>query len=169
MGEKGQYLDILNRKDAPRFGKVRIVGTGINEIITIEAALAQAEDVGLDLVLVSDEASPPVVRVQDFKKIEYEKKKARKASLKSQSILKEIQFKVNISDHDLGTKLAKINKFLEKGDKVRIQVRLKGRERENPERAFQLLTRITEATQARITPIPGPVAMALLEPMKLQK
>jgi len=142
-----------------------MVGNGLNEIIHISEAFGRAEDLGLDLVLVSTDVKPPVVRIQDFKKIEYEKKKARKAN-KQVSSLKEIQFKINISDHDLATKINKIEKFLERGDKVKISVRLKGRERENPERAYDLLNRVETSVECKANKIPGPMAISILEPIK---
>ncbi len=160
------FLEVIGRSAAHRFGKVRLVGEGINEITTIQDAVRQAEDMGLDLILVSDEATPPVVRIEDFKKLEYEKKKAKKANKQAVSALKEVQFKVNISEHDLATKLDKINKFLDRGDKVKISVKLKGRERENPERAFELLKKVSSSVECKVNFIPGPIAISILEPVK---
>jgi translation initiation factor IF-3 len=156
-------LDIITRAMARTFPKVRLVGEGSNEIVPTEFALQQADDAGLDLVVVSDKSDPPVVRIQDYKKLEYEKKKARQTKQKS-SELKEIQLKVNISDHDLQTKINNILRFIERGDKVKVTVRLKGRERDTPERAHQLVARVTESVTCKVTRIPGPIAMALLEP-----
>lgn len=162
---KGLFLEILSRTAAHHLSQVRMVGNGVNEIVHISEAFSRAEDLGLDLVLVSTDVTPPVVRIQDFKKIEYEKKKARKAS-KQVSSLKEVQFKVNISDHDLATKISKIEKFLERGDKVKISVKLKGRERESPERAHELLRRVENTVDCKISRIPGPMPMTILEPAK---
>ncbi|MBI2602818.1 MAG: translation initiation factor IF-3 [Deltaproteobacteria bacterium] len=162
-------MEIIGRSIAYRFDKVRIVGSGMNEIVTIRDAMTRAEELGLDLVMVSPEAKPPVVRIEDFKKLEYEKKKAKKAKKQPVSSLKEIQFKVNISEHDLATKLAKINKFLERGDKVKVSIKLKGRERENPERAHELLEKVVQAVDCKVNRIPGPIAMLLLEPVKKTK
>ncbi len=159
-------MEILNRVSARKLNQVRMVGEGVNEVISIMDALKRAEEIGLDLVLVSGDAKPPVVRIQDFKKIEYEKKKAKKAN-KSSSSLKEIQFKINISEHDLNTKISKIDKFLKRGDKVKISVRLKGRERETPERAFNLLERVEKAVECKVTKVGGPIAMSILEPVKV--
>ena len=161
-------MEILSRASAHKLSQVRMVGEGGNEIIHISEAFGRAEDQGLDLVLVSMDSSPPVVRIQDFKKLEYEKKKARKAS-KQTSCLKEVQFRVNISDHDLQTKVSRIEKFLERGDKVKIMVRLKGRERESPERAHQLIDRVAEAVDCRVNKLPGPIAIAIFEPQKKTK
>jgi translation initiation factor IF-3 len=163
---KGIFLEVIGRAAAHRFKQVRIVGEGVNEIILIQEAIRRAEDLGLDLVLVSGEATPPVVRVEDFKKIEYEKKKAKKAQKQAVSVLKEVQFKVNISDHDFATKLAKIRNFLDRGDKVKVSIKLKGRERESPERARTLLERVADAVECKVNVIPGPIAMTILEPVK---
>ena len=146
--------------------QVRLVGEGQNEFVTIQEAFRRSDDLGLDLVLVSATTTPPVVRIQDFKKLEYEKKKARKSSKPLNSVLKEIQFKINISDHDLATKLSKINEFLQRGDKVKISVRLKGREKENPDRAYQLIQRVASSVDCKVNPIAGPMAMVILEPLK---
>jgi translation initiation factor IF-3 len=160
-------LEILSKSDLRKFGEVRLVGDSSNEIVSISDAWNRAEDDGLNLVLVSDQATPPVVRIQDFRKLEYERKKARKAQKKSSSSsLKEIQFKINISDHDLQTKVNKAMKFLEKGDKVKVVVRLKGRERDNPQRAWELIERVAEQLPCKMTKGSGPIAMATLEPEK---
>lgn len=160
-------MEILEKVDLRKFDQVRLVGEGTNEILSIMKAWDMAEDGGLNLVLVSDQSDPPVVRIQDFKKLEYERKKARKAQKKaSSSSLKEIQFKINISDHDLETKVNKAKKFLEKGDKVKIVVRLKGRERDNPQRAWELIDRVSGMVPSKVTKGTGPIAMATLEPEK---
>ena len=158
-------MEIVNRAIAQRLKEVRMVGNGINEIIHIDEALHIAEDRGLDLVLVSEEVTPPVVRIQDFKKIEYNKKKARKASKQTNLPLKEIYFKVNISDHDLSTKVSKIDNFLKRGNKVKISVRLKGRENDSPERAVDLIKRVVSLVECQYNIIPGPMAIAILEPV----
>ena len=142
--------------------RVRLVGEGSNEVVPTEFAIRQAEEQGLDLVIVSDKSDPPVVRIQDFKKLEYEKKKAKAKQARS-SELKEIQLKVNISDHDLQTKINAIKKFLERGDKVKLSVRLKGRERETPERASALLKKVSESVECKVSRIPGPMTIAILE------
>jgi translation initiation factor IF-3 len=137
-------LDILTRAMARQVPRVRLVGESTNEIVPTEMALRQADDMGLDLVIVSDKSDPPVVRIQDFKKLEYERKKAKQGKTRT-SELKEIQLKVNISDHDLQTKIGAVKRFLERGDKVKLMVRLKGREREAPERAQALIHKVAEA------------------------
>ena len=162
-------MEIISRAQGKKLGQVRLVGNGTNEIVDINQVFDVAEDDGLDVVLVSAEVSPPVVRIQDYNKIEYEKKKARAKSKQHRSDLKEIQLKANISDHDLETKLNNVRKFLDRGDKVKIVVRLKGRERENPERARELIARVSDAVECKCSIIPGPQAIAILEPLKTKK
>lgn len=152
--------------------KVRLVGDGVNEITTIHAALTLAEDQGLDLVLVSDKPVPPVVRIQDFRKLEYERRKAKKLQKKSahQSVLKEVQLRINISDHDLQTKISRGRKFLERGDKVKVVVQLRGRERDFIQKAWALIDRFAEASQpCRVQKGGGPSVACILEPEKATK
>lgn len=146
--------------------EVRLVGEGRNEIVQALEALRLAEEEGLNLVLVSaPEAIPPVVRIEDFKKLQYEKKKKQKANRQT-SDLKEIQLKANITDHDLTTKVNAIEKFLTRGDKVKVVVRLKGRERDNPQRAHDLVDRVLSSVTvaSKSHKIPGPIATAIIEP-----
>lgn len=159
-------MRVLERSDLRSMKDVRLVGEGLNDIVSILDAWNRAEEEGLDLVLVSSEdAIPPVVRIQDFNKLQYEKKKKQRQA-KHKTELKEIQLKANISDHDLQTKVSKIEKFLERGDKVKITVRLKGRERDNPQRAFDLMGKAIDAVTVahKANRIPGPIASAILEP-----
>lgn len=121
----------MTRASSVAFPKVRLVGEDTNEVLTIELALKLAYDQGLDLILVSDKSDPPVVKIQDYKKLLYEKKKEKQKQRQShQPEVKEIQLKPNITDHDLGTKINAMKRFLQRGDKVKLSLRLKGRERE---------------------------------------
>lgn len=155
-------MDIFTRAMARSVPRVRLVGEGSNEIVPTDFALRQADEQGLDLVIVSDKSDPPVVRIQDYKKLEYEKKKARAKQTRT-SEMKEIQLKVNISAHDLQTKISAIKRFLERGDKVKVTVRLKGRERESPERASQLIARVAENVECKYSKLPGPINIAIFE------
>jgi translation initiation factor IF-3 len=157
-------LQVINRVAARNYTKVRLVGEETNEIVSVLEALSRAEEAGLDLVMISDKGDFPVMRVQDFKKVQYELKKAKKKQVVQE--LKEIQLKLNIADHDFQTKINAIDKFLGRGDKVKVVVRLKGRERENPERARQLLDRVITNVKCKPNYVPGPITMAILEPVK---
>ena len=122
-------------------------------------AWKRAEEQGLDLVLVSSaDAKPPVVRIQDYKKLQYEKKKRQKGN-RTKVETKEIQLKINISDHDLQTKVNNINKFISKGNKVKMVVRLKGRERDNPQRAHELLEKVFELVEVECKKTKLPVQL----------
>lgn len=157
-------MQVINRAAARNYTKVRLVGEETNEIVSVLEALSRAEEAGLDLVMISDKGDFPVMRVQDFKKVQYELKKSKKKQVVQE--LKEIQLKLNIAEHDLQTKLNAIERFLDRGDKVKVVVRLKGRERENPERARMLLDRVISGVKCKPNYVPGPITMAILEPVK---
>ncbi len=158
-------MQVITRATSRQYTNVRLVGSGTNETVPVLDALKRAEDEGLDLCIVNDKSSPPVCKLQDFKKVLYEEKKSKSKQPKGQD-LKEIRCRVNISDHDLATKLNQVRKFLERGDKVKISVELRGREKANPERARTMMDKILTQVSAKVTPIPGVAAMALLEPEK---
>ena len=88
-----------------------------------------AESFELDLVLVSPNAKPPVARIMDYGKYRYEQQKKEKEQRKNQKTvsLKEIRLSPGIEDHDDQTKLRQAIKFLEKGDKVKVSIRFRGR------------------------------------------
>lgn len=99
-------------------------------VVSMTEAFRIADEQGLDLVEVSPTAKPPVVKVIDYGKYKYNlQKKAAEAKKKQVVIqLKEIQFRPNIEAHDLETKLKKVEKFLEQGDKVKMVMQFRGRE-----------------------------------------
>ena len=100
------------------------------DVISIEEARKIAQEQGLDLVEVSPNAKPPVVKLIDYGKFKYDQqKKANEAKKKqSQAQLKEIQVRPNIEAHDLETKLKKVYRFLEDADKVKMVMQFRGRE-----------------------------------------
>jgi translation initiation factor IF-3 len=97
-------------------------------VVAIQDALRIAEDAGLDLVEVASTVVPPVCKVMDYGKMEYQQRK-RSASTKSHLDMKEINFSMKIGPHDIETKLKKAREFLGKGHKLRINLVLRGRER----------------------------------------
>ncbi len=156
-------MEVLDRFSSKFYTQVRLVGGHKgNEVVSIDEALRRASDEGLDLILVGPDSKPPVVKIQDFKKIQYEAKKA-KSKHQRVSTTKEIQLKLNISDHDLNTKINAIKKFLERGDKVKANVRFKGRERENPERAQELFDKILLQVTCKSSRVRGPSPIMILE------
>jgi translation initiation factor IF-3 len=144
----GGKLKKLDRRDALSISNVRLVTDDDNQVVPTEAALRMAFERGLDLVMVSDKSTPPVCRIQDFNKLLYEKKKSQKRHT-HQTEVKEIQLKLNIADHDFETKVNKAKEFLSRGDKVKVTIRLKGREREMPDRVHALLDRMIKSTESR--------------------
>ena len=157
-------LLVINRAAARSYTKIRLVGEEATEVMSVLEALSRAEESGLDLVMISDKGDFPVMRIQDFKKVQYEIKKAKKKQVVQE--LKEIQLKLNIAEHDLATKMGAIEKFLARGDKVKVIVRLKGRERENPERARNLLEKVIVGVKCKASYVPGPITIAILESVK---
>lgn len=102
-------------------------------VVSIEKAREIANDEGLDLVEVSPNAKPPVVKLIDYGKFKYQQQKKASENKKKQVTvsLKEIQFRPNIEEHDLNTKLKRADKFLDNGDKVKMIMQFRGREMAN--------------------------------------
>jgi translation initiation factor IF-3 len=125
---------------------LRVIGDDGRQlgVLSRQEALRAAEDAGLDLVEVSPNADPPVARIIDWGKYNYQKtKQAQKARQKSKSLdLKQMRVGLKIGEHDLGVKLRKVNEFLEAGHKVRITVIYRGRELAHRELGYQLAERI---------------------------
>ena len=99
-------------------------------VISIDEARKISNEKGLDLVEVSPEARPPVVKLIDYGKYKYETQKKLSESKKKQVTvaLKEIQFRPNIEKHDLDVKLKRAQQFLEHGDKIKMIMQFRGRE-----------------------------------------
>ena len=114
-----------------RFPEVRVSGEiGKGEIMSSYEASKLAESLGKDLILIAENANPPVVKIEDYGKFLYENEKREKESRKNQkkTELKEVQLSLNIADHDLGIKSKKALEFLNEGNKVKCSLLLKGRE-----------------------------------------
>jgi translation initiation factor IF-3 len=107
-------------------------------------ALKAAEDAGLDLVEISPQATPPVAKIIDWGKYQYQKMKEQQRNKKRAKVseLKQIRLGMKIGQHDLDIKLKKVQSFLEDGDKVRIQLMYRGRENAHQELGFGLMDKI---------------------------
>ncbi len=131
-----------------RASKVRLIDEDKNQVGIVPAseALAMAKDKDLDLVAISPDADPPVCRLLDYGKYLYSlQKKAHEAQKMQRKIhIKEIKFTPVIGDHDIEVKLKKINQFLEEGNKVKITIWLKGRQKRKPEMLNIMTDRIVE-------------------------
>jgi translation initiation factor IF-3 len=112
-------------------------------------ALSLAKEKGLDLVEVAPKAVPPVCRIMDYGKYLYElHKKAQEAKKHQKQIqVKEIKFRPKISIHDYKFKMRHVHRFLKEGNKVKITVMLRGREKAKPELARKILDRVFEDVQ----------------------
>jgi translation initiation factor IF-3 len=115
-------------------------------IVDIKEALARAQEMDLDLVEIAPNADPPVCRVMDYGKYLYElHKKAQEAKKHQKQIqVKEIKFRPKISDHDYNFKMRHVQRFLKEGNKVKITVMLRGREKAKPELAHSIVDRVLE-------------------------
>jgi len=113
-----------------RFPEVRVIGELNAQLMSSFEASKIAQDAGLDLILINENANPPVVRIDDYGKFIYEQEKREKESKKNvhKTQLKEISITLSIADHDLGIKAKKAQEFLEDGDKVKLSLLMKGRQ-----------------------------------------
>jgi translation initiation factor IF-3 len=109
-------------------------------------ALRLAEERSLDLVEVAPQAEPPVVKLMDFGKYQYERAKREREARKARKEIevKEIRLRPKTGEHDLAFKIRQARSFLESGAKVRVRIRFRGREITHPEVANKQLTRIAE-------------------------
>ncbi len=112
-----------------RVPRVLVIGPDGNNlgVMSVREAMAIAEEHGLDVVEVSPNANPPVVKIMDYGKYMYELKKKQKKKDKTPE-MKEIELTPTIGEHDLQVKLKKAREFLEKGHKVKIEIRMRGRQ-----------------------------------------
>jgi translation initiation factor IF-3 len=137
--------------DQIRAREVRLI-TDTNEnvgIVSLRQALDMAEERDLDLVEVSPNTDPPVCRIMDFGKFQYERQKKEREARKQQKIIevKEIQLRPKTDDHHLSFKVQNARRWIEEGMKVRVRVRFRGRERDYPAIAHERLQAI--ATELR--------------------
>ena len=111
-------------------------------IMKLSDALRKAQSVGLDLVEVAPNANPPVCRIVDFGKYRYALAKQEKERKHTTSKVKEVKFRVNISDHDYMTKVRHAEEFLDKGNKVKVHLQFRGREMAHKELGMEVMQRI---------------------------
>lgn len=98
-------------------------------VMSADEGREKAAEYGLDLVEVAPKARPPVCRIMDYGKFKYEQSKKKSNSNASKVELKTVRFRPNTGDHDLDTKLNNAQRFLKKGNKVKLVMRMRGRER----------------------------------------
>jgi translation initiation factor IF-3 len=106
--------------------------------------LQAASDKGLDLVEISPEANPPVVKIVDWGKYNYQRTKQLQKNKRNTKVfdVKQMRFGLKISEHDLGVKLKKVSGFLEAGHKVKITIFYRGRELAHKDLGFKLADKV---------------------------
>lgn len=126
--------------------EVRVIDEERNALGVIPTAQAVqlARDRGLDLVEIAATADPPVCKITDYGKFLYEQHKKDHEAKKHQKQIqiKEIKFRPKISIHDYDFKMKHVRRFLGEGNKVKITVMLRGREKQKPELGYQVLDRV---------------------------
>ena len=164
---RGPQIRINHRIRVPEVRVVAEDGSNLG-VLSTEAALRRAQEVGLDLVEVNPKATPPVCKILDFGKYKYEEKKRAREAKRKQTIVevKEIKLRPKTDDHDLDTKVRAARKFLEAGNKVKIVCRFRGREITHPERARMqldfLVSKLEDLANVEQRPIMEARTMAVL-------
>jgi translation initiation factor IF-3 len=124
---------------------IRETGENVG-VVSLEEALALAHDADLDLVEVAPNADPPVCRIMDFGKFQYEQAKKEREGRKQQKQveIKEIQLRPKTTEHHRSFKVRDARRWLESGMKVKVRIRFRGREITYPEIAHETLQGIAE-------------------------
>ena len=134
--------------------EVRVLGP-LNEnigILKTTDAIAQAREQEMDLVEINPKADPPVCKIINFSHFKYQKEKEIKKQRAGahESEIKGIRLSIRISDHDLGVRLEQSEKFLNRGDKVKAEIILRGRENTKPNIAFDILKKFIELIKTKM-------------------
>ena len=131
-----------------RVRQIRLIGAEGEQIGIIDTrdAMAMAREKGLDLVMVSPQAVPPVCRLLDYGRFRYEQQQNERENRKRArgQEVKAIKFRVKIDDHDFNTKAGHVRRFLEEGHKVKVTIMFRGRERTHPELGERILHRVAD-------------------------
>lgn len=157
-----------------RYPEVRVIdeeGKQLGIMVTKEA-LEKASNLGLDLVEVTDKATPPIVKIIDFQKFKYqEQKKDHSGSSKGGQETKEIRLRPFMAENDMMVKSRQAEKFLKGGDRVKLVVKFKGREITKKEFGEKLMARVLDtlsesSTIAEAPKFLGKLLIAQLKPKK---
>ncbi|MEO8000933.1 MAG: translation initiation factor IF-3 [Arenimonas sp.] len=142
-----QATDKGNRKNQDiRVPKVRVIGADgeMVGVLSRDEALALAEESGMDLVEIQPQADPPVCRIMDYGKFKFELQKKAAAAKKKQKVveIKELKFRPTTDVGDYDIKMRNLRRFLEEGDKVKVNIRFKGREMSHQELGLAMAKKI---------------------------
>ena len=128
--------------------EVRLIGPDGEQVgvVSIQEAIAAAEEAKLDLVEISPDAAPPVCRIMDYGKHIFEKKKQQAAARKNQKQIqiKEIKFRPGTEEGDYQVKLRNLIRFLSEGDKAKVSLRFRGREMAHQDLGLNVLHRVRD-------------------------
>lgn len=149
--QKGKKLQHKINKDLLSYNKVKLVSWFDNvKILSSQDALDLAEENELDLVCISTAQDLPIVKIVDYNKFLYDSEKNKKKQQKIE--LKEVQLSVNISENDLMVKVKKAIQIIQKGDKVKCTLMMKGREKYNPERGQLMMLKFVDSCMEYAVP-----------------
>ena len=132
--------------DEIRAAQVRLIDHNgeMQGVMSAREALNRAFAVGMDLLEISPNADPPVVKILDFGKFKYEQQKKKNEAKKKQKVIeiKEVKVRPNIDENDYQVKMRAMKSFIEEGDKVKVTLRFRGREMAHQEIGVKVLERI---------------------------
>ena len=158
--------------------EVRLIGPDGAQlgIVSAREAMAKAQEAGLDLVKIAPQAKPPVCKIIDYGKYRYELARKEKEARKKQKTIdvKEVRLSPNIDTNDLNTKIGSARKFIEKGNKVKVTLRFRGREMAHQQIGMEVLNRVKDDLQELAvvesfpTKIEGRQMIMVLAPKKKQ-
>ena len=139
--------------DEIRVPSVRLIDEAgeMQGVMSTREAMQRAFSTGLDLVEISPNAEPPVVKILDYGKFKYEQQKKKNEAKKKQKVveIKEVKVRPNIDENDYQVKMRAMKSFLDEGDKVKVTLRFRGREMAHQDIGIRVLERIrTELEQA---------------------
>lgn len=164
---KSNKFSFKLNEDIRGYESVRLVGEGTeSKVISLSEANEIANKSGLDLVLINEKSSPPIVRIVKYDKFIYDLKRNGKQNKKPTSQLKEVQLTVNIAQHDIDTKSKQAAQFLEKGNKVKVVLTMKGRQlgrrEESKKSLFLFLTSLEDVAKIESLKDEGNKTIAIL-------
>ncbi|MCD8205592.1 MAG: translation initiation factor IF-3 [Clostridia bacterium] len=160
-----------------RDGEVRLLGSD-GEMIGVMSsgdALQRAYDEGLDLVMISPTAKPPVCKIMDYSKYKYEQSKKTKEMKKNSTVVevKEIRLSMTIDVGDIAVRTKQCLRFLEQGDRVKVSLRMRGRENAYAAQCVKVLNDFYDglegkAVQDKKPTVEGKIITMMLSPVKQQ-
>ena len=143
---------VAPQKDGPQSNEdisspdVQLIdGEGANRgVVRTRDAIAEAQEQGLDLVIIAPNSVPPVAKILDLGRFKFAAQKKANEARKKQKVIevKEIQLRPNIDTHDYETKMKAVHRFLDDGDRVKVTMRFRGREMAHQELGMQLLVKV---------------------------